>query len=154
MHNPGLSLCMIIKNEAQHLEKCLRSVQGLVSEIIIADTGSTDGSMEIARRSGARVIEVPWEHDFSKARNRALRLASYTWILVLDADEAIAGWKPEEVERLLETQSADGYFLPFIHYVGEFSEGDYVTDNVCRLFRNDERILFRGSIHEEVASSI
>jgi glycosyltransferase involved in cell wall biosynthesis len=154
MHNPGLSLCMIVKNEAQHLEKCLRSVQGLVSEIIIADTGSTDGSMEIARRSGARVIEVPWEHDFSKARNRALRLASYAWILVLDADEAIAGWKPEELERLLETQGADGYFLPFIHYVGESPEKDYVTDNVCRLFRNDERILFRGSIHEEVASSI
>ncbi|WP_052429689.1 glycosyltransferase [Paenibacillus borealis] len=151
---PGLSLCMIVKNEAQHLEKCLLSVQGLVSEIIIADTGSSDESIDIARRFGARIIELPWEHDFSKARNLTLRLASCTWILVLDADEALTDWRPEEVERLLETQSADGYFLPFIHYVGEFSEGDYVTDNVCRLFRNDERILFRGSIHEEVASSI
>lgn len=151
---PGLSLCMIVKNEAQHLEKCLMSVQGIASEIIIADTGSTDASMDIARRSGARVIELTWEHDFSKARNLTLRLASRSWILVLDADEALADWRPEEVERLLDTQSADGYFLPFIHYVGEFPEKDYVTDNVCRLFRNDERIQFRGSIHEEVASSI
>lgn len=154
MHIPGLSLCMIVKNEAQHLERCLKSVQGIVTEIIIADTGSGDGSMDIARRFGARIVELPWEHDFSKARNQTLRLASCAWILVLDADESIAGWKTEEVQPLLEEPGADGYFLPFIHYVGEFSEGDYVTDNVCRLFRNDERILFHGSIHEEAASSI
>ncbi|KAI7255212.1 hypothetical protein KC345_g11166, partial [Hortaea werneckii] len=130
------------------------AARGIVSEIIIADTGSSDGSMDIARRFGARVIELPWEHDFSKARNQTLRLASCAWILVLDADEAIADWRMEEVQPLLEAPGTDGYFLPFIHYVGEFSEGDYVTDNVCRLFRNDERILFHGSIHEEAASSI
>lgn len=54
----GVFLCMIIKNEAQHLEQCLRSVQGIVSEIIIADTGSADNSMDIARRFGARIISA------------------------------------------------------------------------------------------------
>lgn len=154
MHTPGMSLCMIVKNEAQHLEQCLLSVQGIVSEIIIADTGSADNSMDIARRYGARIISVPWGHDFSQARNRTLDLASCAWILVLDADEALAGWKPERLQNLLEPGSADGYFLPFIHYVGDAPGREYVTDNVCRLFRNDERIRFRGSIHEEVASSI
>ncbi|WP_342478942.1 glycosyltransferase [Paenibacillus sp. FSL H7-0350] len=154
MDTPGISLCMIVRNEAQHLEQCLLSVQGMVSEIIIADTGSEDNSMAIARRFGARVIRLPWEHDFSKARNHTLQLASYGWILVLDADEALADWKREELECLLESECADGYFLPFIHYVGEASGREYVTDNVCRLFRNDSRICFRGSIHEEVASSI
>ncbi|WP_405104252.1 glycosyltransferase [Paenibacillus sp. FSL K6-1217] len=154
MNTPGISLCMIVKNEAQHLEQCLLSVQCVVSEIIIADTGSEDNSMDIARRFGARVVALPWEHDFSLARNHTLRLASYGWILVLDADEALAGWKPDELQGLLESERADGYFLPFIHYVGEALGPDYVTDNVCRLFRNDARIYFRGSIHEEVASSI
>ncbi|WP_340025653.1 glycosyltransferase [Paenibacillus sp. FSL K6-1096] len=154
MNIPGVSLCMIVKNESQHLEHCLRSVQGIVSEIIIADTGSTDNSMDTARRFGARILSVPWEHDFSRARNRTLELATCAWILVLDADEALAGWNPERVQNLLEPGSAEGYFLPFIHYVGEAAGREYVTDNVCRLFRNDERIRFRGSIHEEVASSI
>lgn len=154
MDTPGISLCMIVRNEAQHLEQCLLSVQGRVSEIIIADTGSEDNSMAIARRFGARVIRLPWEHDFSKARNHTLQLASYGWILVLDADEALADWKLDDLQSLLESERADGYFLPFIHYVGEGSGREYVTDNVCRLFRNDSRICFRGSIHEEVASSI
>ncbi|WP_150268980.1 glycosyltransferase [Paenibacillus tepidiphilus] len=151
---PDLSLCMIIKNEARHLERCLASVQGLVAEIIIADTGSSDGSRSIALRMGARVIDVPWEKDFAKARNFSLRAATRPWILVLDADEAADAWEAEKLRLLLDSPQADGYFLPFIHYVGAGAEGQYVTDNICRLFRNDKRIRFSGSIHEEVASSI
>ncbi|WP_167336704.1 tetratricopeptide repeat-containing glycosyltransferase family 2 protein, partial [Paenibacillus camerounensis] len=154
MSMPPVSLCMIVKNEAQHLGRCLSSVKGLVSEIIIADTGSTDGSVEIARSFGATVIRVAWEHDFAKARNLTLRQASCPWILVLDADEAAGGWQPEALERLLNTPSAQGYFLPFIHYVGSAAGEEYFTDNVCRLFRNDPGIQFHGTIHEEAASSI
>ncbi|MFD1904218.1 glycosyltransferase family 2 protein [Paenibacillus rhizoplanae] len=118
MDTPGISLCMIVRNEAQHLEQCLLSVQGRVSEIIIADTGSEDNSMAIARRFGARVIRLPWEHDFSKARNHTLQLASYGWILVLDADEALADWKLDDLQSLLESERADGYFLPFYPLCG------------------------------------
>jgi glycosyltransferase involved in cell wall biosynthesis len=154
MNIPALSLCMIVKNEALHLERCLSSVQGLVAEIIIADTGSSDGSMDIARSFGARIFDIPWENDFAKARNLTLRQASCPWILVLDADEAADGWQEETLQLLLENTQVQGYFLPFIHYVGSHAGGEYVTDNVCRLFRNDRRILFHGSIHEEAASSI
>ncbi|OKP93774.1 glycosyltransferase family 2 protein [Paenibacillus sp. P32E] len=154
MSIPDVSLCMIVKNEAQHLERCLASVAGLVSEIIIADTGSSDNSMEVALSFGAQVIEIPWEGDFAKARNRTLRQSSCSWVLVLDADEAAGGWRADVLNELLGAEQVDGYFLPFIHYVGEADSGDYVTDNVCRLFRNDERIVFQGSIHEEAASSI
>lgn len=154
MDIPGLSLCMIIRNEAQHLERCLSSVQGLVSEIIIGDTGSSDSSISIARGFGARIIEIPWENDFAKARNVVLRAASYDWILVLDADEKAADWQPEVLQSLLAAPQVHGYFLPFTHYVGSMVAGEYVTDTVCRLFRNDKRIFFCGSIHEEAASSI
>ncbi|MEK4060604.1 MULTISPECIES: glycosyltransferase family 2 protein [Paenibacillus] len=154
MATPDLSLCMIIRNEERHLERCLASVQGWVSEIIIGDTGSSDGSIGIARSFGAQVIDIPWENDFAKARNLTLRAASCSWILVLDADEAIAGWRKEVLQPLLEAEKVQGYFLPFIHYVGNTSGREYVTDNVCRLFRNDARIVFEGSIHEEAAGSI
>lgn len=154
MSIPDLSLCMIVKNEAQHLERCLSSVAGLVSEIIIADTGSTDNSVEIALSFGARVLEISWEGDFALARNLTLRQATCSWILVLDADEAVSGWPADALNVLLGEAHVHGYFLPFIHYVGEAANGEYVTDNVCRLFRNDERIKFRGTIHEEAASSI
>lgn len=151
---PAVSLCMIVKNEAEHLHRCLSSIQGLVAEIIIGDTGSNDGTIAVALGYGARVIKIPWENDFAKARNLVLRQASQPWILVLDADEAVWDWQRKTMEQLLGAEHVHGYFLPFIHYVGGQDESSYVTDNVCRLFRNDERICFGGSIHEEAASSI
>jgi glycosyltransferase involved in cell wall biosynthesis len=67
-----LGLSMIAKNEAHTLRACLESVQGVVSQIVVADTGSTDNTCGIARELGATVISVPWENDFAKARNAAL----------------------------------------------------------------------------------
>lgn len=154
MTTPDITLCMIIKNEANHLEKCLSSVQAIVSEIIIVDTGSEDNSKEIALKFGAKIIEVPWENDFSKARNLSLKHATSPWVLVLDADEAVDHWGKEQLQHLLDAAHIHGYWLPIIHYIGDAPGADFVTDHVCRLFRNDKRIIFRGIIHEEPASSI
>lgn len=76
MTTPDITLCMIVKNEANYLEKCLSSVQGIVSEIIIVDTGSEDNSKDIALKFGAKLIDMPWENDFSKARNLSLKHAT------------------------------------------------------------------------------
>ncbi|MNO70950.1 SPBc2 prophage-derived glycosyltransferase SunS [compost metagenome] len=154
MTTPDITLCMIVKNEANHLEKCLSSVQGIVSEIIIVDTGSEDNSIDIATKFGAKIIDMTWENDFSKARNLSLKHATSTWILVLDADEAVDDWREEQIQHLLGAAHIHGYWLPIIHYIGDAPEKDFVTDHVCRLFRNDKRITFRGNIHEESASSI
>lgn len=154
MTTPDITLCMIVKNEANHLEKCLSSVQGIVSEIIIVDTGSKDNSKDIALKFGAKLIDMPWENDFSKARNLSLKHATSSWILVLDADEAVDHWNKEQLQYLLDAAHIHGYWLPIIHYIGDAPEADFVTDHVCRLFRNDKRIIFRGIIHEETASSI
>lgn len=154
MTTPDITLCMIVKNEANHLEKCLSSVQGIVSEIIIVDTGSEDNSKDIALNFGAKIIEMPWENDFSKARNLSLKHATSPWILILDADEAVDHWREEQIQHLLGAAHIHGYWLPIIHYIGDAPEKDFVTDHVCRLFRNDKRITFRGNIHEETASSI
>ena len=69
---PRVALSMIVRNEAATLRRCLESVRGVVDEMVIADTGSTDDTPAIARDYGARVVEVPWDNDFAAARNRAL----------------------------------------------------------------------------------
>src|SRR4051812_11925913 len=89
MKSPTLSLCMIVKNESQWLRQALTSVKDLVDEIIIVDTGSEDSTVEIAKSFGAKIFSIPWENDFSKARNYSLEQATSDWILVLDADEVI-----------------------------------------------------------------
>lgn len=84
-----LSLCMIARDEEEHIGRALESVRDIVDEIIVVDTGSADRTQEIARALGARVIDFPWGDDFAAARNRSLEEATGDYILVLDADEFI-----------------------------------------------------------------
>ena len=83
----SLSLALIVKNESRCLARCLRSVQGVVSEIVVVDTGSTDDTVRIARECQARTVDFAWGDDFAAARNFALAQTTGDWILVLDADE-------------------------------------------------------------------
>ena len=87
--NNTISLCMIVKNEEKLLPRCLESVKDYVDEIIIVDTGSTDKTVEIAKRYNAKIYHHAWENSFSKARNYSLKYATCEWILILDADEEI-----------------------------------------------------------------
>ena len=100
-----LSLCMIVKNEASCLAGCLRSVQGLVDEIIIVDTGSTDGTKDIAASFGAKAVDFVWQDDFSAARNESLKHATGDWILVLDADEVISSKDHTSIREAMTSSS-------------------------------------------------
>lgn len=84
---PAIALVSIVKNEARSIERLLTSVQGLVDEMIVLDTGSTDDTVTLARAAGAKVAHFTWSGDFAAARNHALSLTSAPWRLVLDADE-------------------------------------------------------------------
>ncbi|WP_082218837.1 glycosyltransferase [Paenibacillus sp. VT-400] len=153
----GISLCMIVKDEAGSLQRCLNAVRDVVDEIIIVDTGSVDNTIEIARLHGAVVIRTEWNGDFSEARNLSLAAATKPWILVLDADEVWVQTPQMKTElmRLLAASRDDvwGYWIQVTSLLGVSGE-EHVTDAVCRLFRNDPRIAFQGRIHEEIASSI
>ncbi|KOY14478.1 tetratricopeptide repeat-containing glycosyltransferase family 2 protein, partial [Paenibacillus xylanivorans] len=153
----GISLCMIVKDEARSLQRCLDAIRDVVDEIIIVDTGSADDTIDIARRYDAVVINTAWTGDFSAARNLSLAAATHPWILVLDADEVWMQTEPNlaEMKRILSPSQDDvwGYWIQVTSLLGTSGE-ERVTDAVCRLFRNDPRIAFQGRIHEEVASSI
>ena len=91
---PTISLCMIVKNEEKHIARCLDSVAGLVDEIVIVDTGSSDRTVEIASRYTPRVYSYPWKDDFSDARNHAFSKATMDYCMWMDADDVL-----EEAER-------------------------------------------------------
>ena len=113
-----LSLCMIVKNEEQFIEQCLQSVKGLVDEIVIVDTGSTDKTKEIASRFTRRIYDFVWCDDFSAARNVSLNHATGDWILVLDADERVAIQDHSMIKHLISSVSVDtrGFLLTQRNY--------------------------------------
>lgn len=145
----GVSLCMIVKNEERFLEQCLRSVQGMVDEINIVDTGSTDRTVEIAKAFGANVRFEAWRNDFASARNQSLEMATKRWILQLDADEELL---PESREALQQLRTApaylEGVWLRCINATDRYRGGGNMSHAILRMFPNHPRIRFIGTIHE------
>ncbi len=151
---PALSLCMIVKNEEEYLPRCLASVQGVVDEIIIVDTGSTDRTVEIARSFGAKVFHHPWRGDFSEARNVSLEHATGDWILFLDADEELVEEDRDKLRDLLHDRINEGFYLSEINFVGEQPGMEAVVNMAFRLFRNRKEYRFTGAIHEQIVACI
>src|ERR1700689_5331380 len=114
---PTVELSMIVKDEESTLARCLETVRSIVDEIVIADTGSTDATVQIARSYRARVVDVPWEHDFSKARNAALRHGRCDWVLFLDADELLDPVEAKEIAMLVANPAVMGYDVHIWNYV-------------------------------------
>jgi glycosyltransferase involved in cell wall biosynthesis len=78
---------MIVRNEEDHIGRCLASLKGHVDDIVVVDTGSTDKTVEICKSYGARIYNHPWEDSFSIARNQAMSYVETEWMIQLDADE-------------------------------------------------------------------
>lgn len=146
----NLSLCMIVKNEAAALPQCLNSVKGVVDEIVVLDTGSTDNTVDIALEFGAKVHHFDWCDDFSAARNEALSYVTGKWVLVLDADETLV---PEVVPLLQQAIQQDEYLL--INLVRQEVDAEQSPYSmVSRLFRNHPDISFSRPYHALVDDSV
>jgi tetratricopeptide (TPR) repeat protein len=152
---PTVSACLIVRNEEAYLAECLDSIAGLVDELIIVDTGSTDSTREIAARFGARVFEFPWVDSFAAARNQTLRHATGDWIFWLDADDRLDAANREEFQKLTTqlTFAAGAYVFKCRCLHEEGSSSSTVVDHV-RLFRNDPRLKWTYRVHEQILQSI
>ena len=145
-----ISLCMIVKNEEKYLAECLRSVQNLVSEIIIVDTGSTDSTIQIAESFGAKIFHFDWINDFSAARNYSLEQATQPFILQLDADEEIFKTSIPWFYESFPYEN-DGYFME-IHNLKDLTKRDVMASHfLIRFFKNDPTIRFINAVHENIS---
>jgi tetratricopeptide (TPR) repeat protein len=146
---------MIVRDEAHTLPRCLASVRGFVDEIVVADTGSVDGTPEIARAHGGRVVPFAWCDDFAAARNESLRHATGDWILVLDADESLTDGSGPALRRAVAAAAPDvvGYLVKIL--CPREGDGGMVRLNwFPRLFRRLPGVRFEGVIHEQIVGTL
>ncbi len=154
-----LSLCMIVKNEERFLQGCLESCKGIVDEMVIVDTGSTDRTIEIAESYGAKVIRHEWKDDFSEARNVSLAHATGDWALWLDADEELAPESRGTIRQAVESATPDvgAFMMMFRNWLTapERREGsEMAVHHACRIFRRLPGVRFEGRIHEQNLRSL
>ena len=145
---PLLTAALIVRDEAAVLNECLASIDGVVDEIVVVDTGSTDGTCDIARSWGAVLVERPWTDNFSEARNAALDQANGEWILYIDADERLVDPDRRRIEALLRGSDAAAFRILFHPQLDASAYLEF------RIWRNDPSIRFEGIIHETVVPTI
>lgn len=169
-HPPLLGACLIVRDEENNLPACFDSLDTLaptLAEVCVYDTGSVDGTVELCRARGAKVVEGYWDGDFARARNEALAMTSATWTLIIDADEQLIADQDVLSDLLSSTQAAgvDVFNAPLTHvddegrpigrssygallrvaavrYVGKIHEVALRTDGVATRSRDvDESVL-------------
>jgi glycosyltransferase involved in cell wall biosynthesis len=149
-----LSVVLITLNEEANLSRTLQSVNW-AQEIVVVDSGSTDGTLEIARRAGARVFEEPWK-GFATQKNSAIAHATGEWILSLDADEEVSAELALEIEALLDVEPRfSAYRIPRLnHFLGKpLRHGGYWPDPKLRLFRRGSTRFAQRPVHETIEAT-
>ncbi len=149
-----LSVCMIVKNEADNLPRSLESDIDIAEQIVVVDTGSTDNTVNVARRYGAEVYFFPWNESFSEARNHSLAFARARWILIMDADDELVKEDVPVLKDLLNTKTAEAFFLRTINSHSPHGVHRGTHHLTLRLFRNRPQYRYVGRIHESVIPSI
>ena len=161
---------IITKNEQKTIVRCIRSVQDVVDEIIVVDTGSTDDTMIKAINAGARIGQLKWNDDFSEPRNKAIELSGTDWILSIDADEVLPERGKEEIREMASMPQVAGWYIDTMTYLKssmqlnvqvnnkKYKEGSefpyYVISTKTRMFQKREGIRWRFPVHELIDTSI
>lgn len=150
MNPTSLSIILITKNEAANIRDCLQSVSW-ADEVIVVDSGSTDGTLQIAKEMGALVYSHDWP-GFGPQKNRALAYASKAWVFSIDADERVTPAQRAELELAMQEGRADGYFCPRLsQFCGTFiRHSGWYPDYVLRLFKRGKGRFSDSLVHESI----
>jgi len=149
---PLVTACLIVKDEELELPRCLESLTAVADEIVVYDTGSTDATVEIASRAGARVLAGYWDDDFGRARNDALAACRGQWILWVDADESLVCPDPAGLRDSLAAMTAEreAFVVHIENQQGNEAASTFVHP-ACRLFRRAYGH-WEGRLHELVVA--
>ena len=148
-----ISACYIVKNEAENLAKSIKSLKNQVNEIVVVDTGSTDNTIVVARKLGAKVYSFPWQDDFSKARNFALSKAKGDWLVLLDADEYFTSKTAGNIRQVIHrAKQVDGLLVQLVNFDVDKAEVQNYF-NALRIVRKQIGLHYEGLIHEELKLS-
>lgn len=149
-----ISLCMIVRDEEAVLERCLEPARPHVDEIVIVDTGSTDGTLDIARKYADVLVEIEWPDSFSEARNVSLDHATSDLVLILDADEYI----PEEAhwDLIKEAIAYPDLLIGQLSVINTLSNSitDAQKNWMPRIFPNHDSIRYDGRVHNQIEENI
>ncbi|MBV8772167.1 MAG: glycosyltransferase family 2 protein, partial [Deltaproteobacteria bacterium] len=135
---PSVSLIVITRDEEQSIGQCLASARPFCRELVVVDSGSTDCSVEIARKMGAKVIVHEFT-DYVRQKQLALDRASSEWVLLLDADEQATYELGREIERVISSpDAANGYRIPrLLYHLRHYDTRGIYRDRPVRLFRRE-----------------
>lgn len=146
-----LSVIIIAKNEEEMVEDCLKSVKW-ADETILVDTGSTDKTVEITKKFGAKIINISTKKlAYAKWRNKGLEAAKGDWLLYLDADERVTPNLKKEIEQVIKKDKGTAFAVPRRNFLlgKELHWGGWWPDYVKRLYRRDKLKGWKGELHEE-----
>lgn len=149
-----LSVCMIVKNEAKNIRAVIKNIGAFADEIIIVDTGSSDGTQEIIIDCGLPVYDFKWNNNFSDARNESIKYATCDWIMWVDADDFISSENVDKINQLKQTDEKK-YFIFTIKNINP-QNSDFIGSGEFfqnRMFLNRLGITFSGRIHEQFTNS-
>lgn len=148
---PRITVAMIVRDEAEMAPGFLEASRGLWDELIVVDTGSTDGTQGLFSQAGARVIPFSWVHDFSAARNESLAHATGDFVVVLDADERVT---PDFIAEVRARAADPSVGALMVLMSNQLPYGHRRDSWVLRGWKNDRSIRFRHAIHEDASESI
>lgn len=150
---PTLGACIIVKDAEHTLRDTLQSLRGVVDQVVVVDTGSSDETPRVATRMGAELYFHAWSDDFAEARNAALRYMRTDRVLVIDADEYLDAASRQELCHLPEEETVGGYRVRIVSALSQTTD-ESVEHRYPRVFRRHSDIRFRGAIHEQISDAI